>query len=85
MCFYASTIPLVLGHIVHACHNSLCTWSGGDAILDSEDFHTSKLLEITADEMYKSRMDVEGKFQGQYTGWKQKDRDAMHKKIEDLL
>jgi hypothetical protein len=29
-------------------------------------------------------VDSEDKFQGRYTDWKQKDRDALHKKIEDL-
>ena len=52
--------------------------------MDSEDSRTNKLLEVIADELYMARMDSEDKFQGRYTDWKQKDRDALHKKIEDL-
>jgi hypothetical protein len=52
--------------------------------VDSEDSRTNKLLEIIANELYMNRMDVEDKFQGRFTDWKQKDRDLLHKKIEDL-
>jgi hypothetical protein len=54
------------------------------ASVDSEDSRTNKLLEVIADELYMASVDSEDKFQGRYTDWKQKDRDALHKKIEDL-
>lgn len=53
-------------------------------ILDFEDSRTNKLLEIIADELYMNRMDAADKFEGRYTDWKQKVREAMHKKVESL-